>query len=108
MMSLDKITAEDYGQTLTITIKDTDTSAAADVSAYTTAQQVFLRDPDGNISDALVAAFSTDGSDGVVTYTLASGDIDEPGLWHICARVTSGSAVLTSEWESFRVGESPT
>lgn len=107
-MSLDKITAEDYGQILTITIIDTDTNAAADVSSYTTAQQVFLKDPDENISAAKVAAFDTDGSDGVITYTLASGDIDEPGLWHICARVTSGTAVLTSEWKSFKVGGSPT
>ena len=107
-MSLDKITSEDYGQVLTITIKDTDTDAAADVSAYTTSQVVFLKDPDGNVSSALTAAFDSDGSDGLVTYTLATGNIDEPGLWHVCARVTSGSAVLTSEWKSFNVGESPT
>ena len=107
-MSLDKITAEDYGQVLTITIKDTDTDAAADVSAYTTAQQVFLKDPGGNVSAALTAAFDSDGSDGVVVYTIADGDIDEQGLWQMCARVTSGAAVLTSEWESFAVGESPT
>ena len=107
-MSLDRITSEDYGQTLTITIIDTDTETAADISAYTTAKQVFLRDPSGNVSAALTAAFETDGSDGVITYTLANGNIDEPGMWHICARVTSGTAVLTSEWKSFQVGESPT
>lgn len=107
-MSLNKITAEDYGQILTITIKDTDTDAAADISAYTTAKQVFLKDPSGNISTAKTAAWVTDGTDGQIKYTLANGDIDEPGMWHICARVTSGSAVLTSEWVSFSVGESPT
>ena len=107
-MSFDKITAEDYGQTITITIKDVDTNAPADVSAYTTAQQIFLKDPEGNTSTAKAAAFSTDGSDGVIVYTLVNGDIDDDGLWHICARVTSGSAVLTSEWETFTVGESPT
>ena len=107
-MSMDKITAKDYGQVITIAIKDTDTDAAADVSAYTTAQQVFLEDPDGNVSSALTAAFDSDGSDGLVTYTIADGDIDAPGMWHICTRLTSGSAVLTSEWESFPVGESPT
>jgi len=107
-MSLDRITSEDYGQILTITIKDTDTDAAADVSSYTTAQHVFFRDPDGNLSSAKTAAFDTDGSDGVVTYTLASGDIDEPGRWEVCARVTSGTAVLTSEWKVFQVGPSPT
>ena len=107
-MSLDKITAEDYGQVLTITIKDTDTNAAADVSAYTTSQQVFLRDPEGNVSAALTAAFDSDGSDGIVTYTLANGDIDVHGAWAICARVSSGSAVLTSEWKEFEVGISPT
>ena len=107
-MSLDKITAEDYGQVLTVTIKDVDTGAAADVSGYTTAQQVFLRDPNDTVSSALTAAFATDGSDGVITYTLADGDIDEDGMWHICARVSSAGAVLTSEWESFQVGVSPT
>ena len=107
-MSMNKIIAEDYGQTLTITVKDTDTSAAADLSGYTTAQQVFFRDSDGNISSAKTAAFSSDGSDGVIEYTIADGDIDKSGVWEVCARVTSGSAVLTSEWLSFTVAESPT
>ena len=51
---------------------------------------------------------ASDGSDGIITYTIKTGDIDEPGEWQICARVNSGTAVLTSEWNSFNVREGPT
>ncbi len=101
-MSLNNIVSGDYGQSIVLTIIDTDTDAAADVSAYTTAIPVQLSDPSGNVATK-TAAYVTNGADGQVTYTLASGDIDEPGSWRIRAKVTSGSAVLSSVWEVFIV-----
>jgi len=103
-MSLENIVAGDYGQTIQLTILDVDTDAAADVSGYTTSQQIILRDPDGNEA-AKTASFADDGSDGVVEYTLIADDINEKGHWGARARVTSASAELTSVWHYFIVHE---
>ena len=46
-MSLDKIVKDDYGQVMKITFTDVDTDTAADVSSYTTAQQMIFTDPAG-------------------------------------------------------------
>lgn len=103
-MSLSKIVADDFGQVLRITFIDVDTDAAANISAYVTAQQMLLIDPDGN-SATKVAAFLTDGSDGIITYTLVDGDIDEAGDWLLRGRVTSAAARLTTELAEFNVLE---
>jgi hypothetical protein len=101
-MSWDYIIAGDYGQVGKLTFTDVDTLSAADISSYTTAQQMILRDPDGNEATK-TAAFDSDGSDGIIKYTLADGDIDEPGMWLVRGRVTTGSAQLTTEWHEFEV-----
>ena len=101
-MSLDKIQIGDYGQVVKLTMIDVDTDAAADVSGYTTSQQFIFQDPSRN-NTAVSASFDSDGSDGVVKYTLASGLLDEQGRWTVRARVKSGSAQLTSEPEYFDV-----
>lgn len=101
-MSLEYIVAGDYGQTLQLTVLDVDTNAAADLSGYTSSQIIILRDPGGNEASK-TAAFGSDGSDGVVEYTLVEDDIDEEGNWRARVRVTSGSAKLTSVWHGFAV-----
>ena len=102
-MTLKHIVAGNYGQVLRLTIIDTDTDAAADVSAYATSQVIYLRDELDNVSSALVAAFATDGSDGVVDYTLVDGDIDEAGIWGVKVVLTAASAELNTIWETFEV-----
>ena len=101
-MSWDKIVAGDYGQLCKLTITDPDTGAAADVSGYTTTQEMIFYDPDGN-STAVTAAFDSNGSDGLIKYTLADGIIDEGGTWGVRAVVASGSAKLSSEKLLFKV-----
>jgi hypothetical protein len=103
-MSLDSIIKDDYGQEVLLTFIDVDTDAAADISAYTTSQKMIFTDPSGASAEK-TAAFDTDGSDGVIAYTLVNGDIDEAGSWKIRGRVTSGTAVLTTEEASFFVHE---
>jgi hypothetical protein len=102
-MSLDAINKDDYGYTLELTVIDTDTDSAADVSGYTTSQSVVLKDPT-DTEATKSASFKTDGSDGIVQYTVADGDIDAAGVWHIRVKLVSGSATLRSEWKTFEVG----
>lgn len=101
-MSLDKIVSGDYGQDVELTFIDVDTNAAADISGYTTAQQMIFTDPEGT-AETKTASFKTDGSDGIITYTLVSGDIDAGGTWFVRGVVTSGSAKLSTEEKGFTV-----
>lgn len=103
-MSLDAINKDDYGYTVELTYEDTDTETAADISAYSTAQYLIFRDPHGNETTA-TASYKTDGSDGVVEYTIASGVIDEAGQWAVRIKVTGASSEIRSEWLEFEVGE---
>lgn len=101
-MSLANIISGDYGQVIQLTVLDTDTGEAGDVSGYAASQSMVFRDPSGN-DGTKVAAFTTDGSDGLVQYTLVDGDIDEDGNWNVRVILTSASAVLTSTWLEFLV-----
>jgi len=101
-MSLANIVSGDYGQVIQLTVLDTDTGGAGDVSGYATSQSMVFRDPDGN-EETKVATFVTDGSDGLVKYTLVDGDIDERGNWNVRVILTSATALLTSTWLEFLV-----
>jgi hypothetical protein len=100
-MSLKKMVAGDYGHVMDLTVYDVDTEAAADVSSYTTIQVEF-KDPGGTVTTK-DAAFATDGSDGVVRYTTASGDIHVAGEWAARVKLSKSGAVLRSVWEEFTV-----
>jgi hypothetical protein len=102
-MSLDKVVAGDYGHVMDLTVQDVDTEAAADLSSYTTVQVEF-KDPGGSIVTK-TAAFATDGSNGVVRYTLADGDIHVGGKWAVRAKLSKDGALLRSVWEDFTVEE---
>lgn len=101
-MSLDKIVRGDYGQPILVTFIDIDTKAAADISGYATTLQMIFTNPSGS-EKVRTAAFDTDGTDGVIAYTLAVGDIDAAGDWKVRGRVASGTAVLSTEDQDFTV-----
>lgn len=102
-MSLDNIVAGDYGQIIKLTFIDVDTDEAADISGYNDTQHMLLKDPAGNEAP-LTAAFDSDGSDGIIKYTVADGDIDEGGIWKIRGRaIDTGNKILTTEEKSFKV-----
>ena len=94
-MSMDAIVAGDYGHSLVLTILDTDTNAAADVSSYSTAY-VLLTTPSGTVLTK-AATWVTNGSDGQIKYTTTAGDLTVGGMWQVQGRVlTTGTARLTS------------
>jgi hypothetical protein len=102
-MSFDKIVTADFGQVAKLTFIDVDTNAAADISGYSTTIQMIFTDPDGNAA-AKVATFDSDGTDGIIKYTIATGDLDEAGKWQVRGKVIAGSgATLTTEQHTFLV-----
>lgn len=100
-MSLKNLVAGDYGQPLELTFLDVDTSLAANISGYATSKKMIFTQPDGTEVEK-TASFKTDGSDGILTYTIEAGFLTA-GSWHVKGQVTSASAQLTTERHSFRV-----
>jgi hypothetical protein len=100
-MSLAGIHVDDYGYALEITVNDKDTDTSTDISTYTT-RSFLLRDPAGTTTTK-TALFKTDGTDGALTYTVVTGDIDQPGRWQIQVQLSDGSSVITSDIIVFSV-----
>lgn len=100
-MSLDYLVAADYGQVIKLTFVDVDTEAAADISSYSSTIQMVFTSPAGT-STAKTATFDTDGTDGVIKYTVEASFLTA-GDWTVRGKVASGSAVLTTVAYGFRV-----
>lgn len=102
-MSFKSIIVGDYGQIAKITFIDVDTAAAADISPYSTIQQMIFTDPSGIVT-VKDADFDSDGSDGIIKYTIEPGLLEQPGAWEVRGRVQNGAAKLTTEIHKFHVG----
>ena len=101
-MSLNYLIAGDFGQTVDLTFIDVDTNLAADISDYSqTIQMIFTNVRSGD-ETAKTAIFKTDGSDGIISYTVESGLLTA-GLWHVRGRVSSPTATLSTEIHEFMV-----
>lgn len=100
-MSLNSLVAGDYGQAIELTFLDVDTNLAADISAYTSSQQMVFTKPDGK-TVTKTATFKTTGVNGIIQYTVEPGLLTA-GTWGVRGRVASGSAVLSTEREAFEV-----
>lgn len=101
-MSLDNIIKDDYGQTIELTFIDVDTNAAADISGYSTTKQMIFTAPDGT-ETTKTATFKTDGTDGIIEYTVESAFIDDEGGWQVRGKVSGASATLSTVLETFIV-----
>ncbi len=102
-MSFYGIVVGDYGQLAKLTFIDIDTKAAADISSYDTTKQMIFTDPAGT-ETAKPATFETDGTDGIIKYTIEEELFDTVGTWKIRGRVKSGTAVLTTNNHEFHIG----
>ena len=74
---------------------------AVDISAYTTRQFIF-KSPIGAVTTK-TATFDDDGTDGILKYTVADGDIDRAGSWRVQARIAKTGVELTSDPLHFQV-----
>jgi hypothetical protein len=99
-MSAGEIHKDDIGVVFEFTVKDQD-GVVVDVSGASTKTFIFDK-PDGtNVNKT--ASFGTDGTDGILTYTTVSGDLDQIGIWHHQAHVVIPSGDFHSDITEFRV-----
>jgi len=93
----------DYGTIFEVTLIDPNTSSADDVSSANNKEFLF-RNPAGTLT-TVSGTFKTDGSDGIIQYTVLDGDsiIESTGPWSLQIRITSTAGQWTSEKENFTV-----
>lgn len=92
-MSWSDIHVGDYGSVGKLTV--TEDGTAVDVSGYTMLQYIFTK-PDGTTATK-TAAFDTDGTNGVLAYTIEDGLFDTAGVWKVRARVAATGVSLLSD-----------
>ncbi len=99
-MAANEIHFGDIGTVFKVTIKDD--STVVDISTAST-KQIVLKKPSGE-KLTKTANFLTDGSDGIITYTTISGDLDEAGMWKIQGYIVlSGGNTFYTDINAFKV-----
>ena len=100
-MSLKGLTENDYGTVIEVEVQED--GVAAEISGFTTLEIIFLS-PDGTLKTR-TAAFQTDGSDGIIEYTLVTGDLNQSGEWQLQVHLANATQdVRSSPPLPFRVG----
>jgi len=94
-----EIHLNDIGTEFRCTIKDC--STVVDVSTVTTKELIFVKPSGERLTKT--ASFYTDGTDGIITYTSVSGDLNECGLWSIQGFVIIGTGEFHSNIRNFKV-----
>lgn len=100
-MSVEKIHINDIGTSIRIQVQEDGVNV--DISGAATLQ-IRLKKPSG-ISTTYSAAFVTDGTDALMHYVTASGDLDEVGTWRIQGFVIfpASSGEFNTDSDSFKV-----
>ena len=83
----------DYGTVFEMTITDPD-GVALDISAAI--EKDFIFKPPGSTTKTVATSFKTDGTDGVLTATIAANFIDKQGVWSLQADIK----MAAGEWRS--------
>lgn len=98
-----QIKVGDYGTTIELTVYDQD-SAIVDLSGSTN-RTITLLKPDGT-KVTKNASLTTDGTDGKMYITTASGDVDQAGPWQVEGLVVFANGQWHTSTASFHVAES--
>jgi len=99
-MAMTGLIEGDFGAVIEVTVREG--GVAVDISGYTTRTYKFLS-PAG-VTKSKTAAFKVSGADGVLTYALANGDIDEPGEWKLQVYLAAATRQVSSAPVTFEVG----
>lgn len=98
-MSWSVITVDDFGWIIKLRLMEN--GAPKPLQTFTTKQFVFLKSDATELT--VTASFVTDGSDGLLQYTVQPGDVNKPGTWRVRARIAKTGVELTSEPVQFTV-----
>lgn len=96
-----EIHLNDIGTILEVTIRDCDD--ILDISGAITKQIILRKAIKPYTVVTKSAAFKTDGTDGILTYTTIDGDLDEIGNWKLQAVVELPTGKWSSDITGFKV-----
>jgi len=91
----------DVGVIIRLTITKSSDSTALDISAAST-KTITIKKP-GHTSADYTASLTTDGTDGKMQYAVASGVLDEIGLYEVQGYVKIGSTEYSTTIKTFSV-----
>jgi len=94
-----EVHVNDIGTQFIVTVKDD--GVVQDISTATNLILIFKK-PDQTTSNK-TATLYTDGTDGKMTYTSVSGDLNQAGNYKIQGKVTLGGATYYTSIGSFKV-----
>lgn len=103
MSAVDTIQVGDIGTIIRLTIEDCGT--AVDVSSASTMSIILQSPTQGDASVTKTATHFTDGTDGIIQYTLIADDIDTAGIWRVQGKVVMPSGTWSSSVHEIRVLE---
>ena len=99
-MSINEIHKNDIGTVFQLTIKDQD-NAIVDLSSATT-KQILIKSPNKSVA-IKTGSFLTDGTDGIITYTIVENDLNVIGIWSIQAKTIFVTGTWYSDIQEFKV-----
>jgi len=91
-----------FGQTITLIVVDED-GVVQDVSGYTDIT-VISRSPYDLKTVTSSGSYTSDGTDGSITYSYVSGDIDRSGDWKVQAEFSTASETFKTRPTTMDVG----
>lgn len=94
MPEINKITgivAGQFGDAIQLVVVDED-GQPVDISGYNSTKTTALRSPHTLKTNSYATTFVTDGTNGQVQFTPATGEIDREGKWEGQIKLTSASA----------------
>jgi hypothetical protein len=97
--------AGDAGCTVTLTVKDSVTLAAKDISGASVKKFYIRNKLSTSVADSVTAVFSTDGTNGNLYYTTTATTFPQKGHYCVQAYVEIGSIKLMSSCVDFNVGQ---
>ena len=98
-MAQDEIHYLNIGTQFERTVQDG--GSVVDISSATT-KEILLKPPTGT-TKAKAAAFTSDGTDGVLAYTTVLDDLDEVGTWQLQVHIVIDAGDFYTDVENFIV-----
>lgn len=98
-MAANEIHVNDVGTNFLVTV--TDGSSAVDISSATT-KQLIIKKPSGT-KLTKATAFTTDGTDGKMQYSIGSDDLDEAGSYKLQGKVVISDGTFYTDIHTFKV-----
>lgn len=98
-MAANEIHVNDVGTKFLVTV--TDGSSAVDISSATT-KQLIIKKPSGT-KLTKATAFTTDGTDGKMQYSIGSDDLDEAGSYKLQGKVVISDGTFYTDIHTFKV-----